>query len=149
MSDPFTRENVVAYARTLIGTPYHDGAALPGVGCDCIGVERCIVRHFGRPEADRFDRDIRFKGYSRFPNKRLLLEGCADYFDPVAIEDGLLGDIALASVEIEPQHFALLSSLEPPRVIHAYIQVGRVVENIVDASWRSHVLRMYRFRGIE
>jgi hypothetical protein len=150
MSEPFTRENVVAYARaTLIGTPFHDQAAIPGVGCDCLGIARCIGRHFGRPEADAFDNDVRFKGYSRYPNKRQLLEGCESYFDPVNIADGLPGDMVLASVEIEPQHFALLSSLDPPRVIHAYLQVGRVVENIINDDWRAHVLRMFSFRGIE
>src|SRR5438105_4700944 len=123
----FTREAVVDYARTLIGTPYHDQAALPGVGCDCIGVMRCVAHHFGRPEAVAFDNDARFKGYTRSPNKRLLLTACEAYFDPVPIADGLPGDIALARVKVEPQHFALLSSLDPPRVIHAYIQAGRVV----------------------
>lgn len=149
MSEPFTRENVVAFALTLIDTPFHDQAALPGIGCDCIGVARCVARHFNRPESVAFDNDIRFQGYSRYPDKRQLLEGCFSYFDPIPIAQGLPGDIALARVETEPQHFALLSSLNPTRIIHAYLQIGRVVQNIVNDDWRAHVLRMYRFRGIE
>lgn len=144
-----TGEDVVKEARTWIGCPFHDQASLKGVGCDCIGLIRGVGKALGIPEALAFEKDQRFFGYARHSVPRLLVLGCDTYFDPVPIADAGLGHIVLASVEVEPQHFAIISSLDPPRVIHSYIQVGRVVENVVNAKWRSHVLRVYRFRGVE
>lgn len=143
-----TGADIVAEARSWCGTKFHDQAALKGVGCDCIGLIRGVGKELGIPEADAFANDSRFAGYARLSVPRLMILGCDSYLDRISIADALPGDIALASVEIEPQHFAFISSLDPPRVIHAYIQAGRVVENIVDDFWRGHVLRMYRFRGI-
>lgn len=143
----FTRANVVAEARTLIGTPYMHQAALKGVGMDCIGVIRWIAQRFNRPESIRFESDPRFKGYGRPPSPRLLV-ATDEHLERIPLTDGLPGDIVLARIEVEPQHFALISELDPTRVIHSYAQVSMVTENIVDAAWKSRVLRMYRFPGI-
>jgi NlpC/P60 family putative phage cell wall peptidase len=34
----------LAAAREMLGTPYHLGASLPGVGCDCVGLIEHVVR---------------------------------------------------------------------------------------------------------
>ncbi len=143
-----TREMIVAEAREWVGTPFHDQAAIKGIGADCAGLIRGVGKKLGMPEAVAFETDQRFFGYARHSVPRLIVLGPETYLDRIPIADAGLGDVVLASVEVEPQHFAIISSLDPPRVIHSYIQVGRVVENIVNAKWRSHVLRVYRFRGV-
>jgi len=145
-----SRSDVVAEARQWLGTPYHHGASVKGAGCDCIGLIIGVARCLGMPEAAAFDQDIRYKGYSRPPNPRLLIQACDDYLDRVPIvSDALQGDIALGRIEIEPQHFGILSAIDPPYIIHAYSQIKRVTENRADARWQSKVLRIYRYRGIE
>ena len=38
-----TRDDVVAVARTWLGTPYHHQASLKGVGTDCLGLVRGVL----------------------------------------------------------------------------------------------------------
>jgi len=145
----WTRAQVVAEARSWIGTPYVHQGSVKGVGCDCIGLIIGVARCLGMPEATAFDQDIRYKGYSRPPNPRLLVEACDEYLDRVpVVSDALPGDIALGRIEIEPQHFGILSAVDPAYIIHAYSQIKRVTENRADERWRAKVLRIYRYRGV-
>lgn len=144
-----THAQVVAEARDWIGTPYIHQASLKHVGADCIGLIIGVARCLGMPLATVFDRDVRFKGYGRPPNPRLLLQACDIYLDRIEIEQALPGDIALGRVEIDPQHFGILSSIDPLYIIHSYTQVGKVTENGVNEKMQKYVLRMYRYKGIE
>lgn len=145
-----TRAEIVAAARSQIGISYHHQAAVKDVACDCIGLILIVASICGMPEAEAFAQDVRFKGYGRPPNPRLLVEACDAYLDRVAVvADALPGDIALGRVEVEPQHFGILSSIDPPYIVHAYSQIKRVTENRADDRWQSKVLRVYRYRGVE
>jgi NlpC/P60 family putative phage cell wall peptidase len=48
-----TREQIVASARSWLGTPYHHQASVRGVGCDCLGLIRGLWRELlgAEPEA--------------------------------------------------------------------------------------------------
>jgi len=144
-----TRAEIVAEARSWTGTPEMHQASLKGVACDCIGLIRGVARALGMPEAAAFDADVRYRGYGRPPNPRLLLAACDAYLDRVPPARALPGDIALGRVEKEPQHFGIISSLDPLYMIHAHASVGRVTENRIDGNWRGRLLRVYRFRGLE
>ncbi len=37
-----TRDDIIAEARSWIGTPYRHQASLKGVGCDCLGLVRGV-----------------------------------------------------------------------------------------------------------
>jgi len=144
-----TRAEIVAAARSQLGIRVQHQAALKDVAADCIGMLLIVAQICDMPQVLAFMQDIRFKGYSRPPNPRLLIAACDAYLDRIIPTQALPGDITLGRIEKEPQHFGLLSSIDPPRIIHAYEQVGRVTENIVDANWRAKMVRMYRFRGID
>lgn len=146
-----TRAEIVAEARdwVRVRTPVQHQGRLKGIGADCIGVPLGIALGFGLPGATEFINDIRFKGYSRPPNPRLLLAACEDYLDRVPIEEALPGDIPICRIGSDPQHFAIITSLDPIYIVHAYQQVGRVVENRVDERMQQLVVRMYRYRGLE
>lgn len=45
MTFPLTRTDIVAEARSWIGTPYRHQASLKGVGCDCLGLVRGVWRN--------------------------------------------------------------------------------------------------------
>lgn len=145
-----TRSEFIAAARSQLGVAYQHGASLKDVACDCIGLLLIACDICGRTEGKEFRNDIRFKGYGRPPNARLLIQACDAYLDRIPSKsDALPGDIVLGRVEIEPQHFGILTGIYPPYVIHAYGQLNKVAENRADERWQSKMLRVYRLRGIE
>lgn len=143
-----TRAEIVAAARSQVGVRTQHQAAVKDVACDCIGLLLIVAGMLGMSEVTAFKRDLRFNAYSRPPNPRLMVAACDAYLDRIIPSQALPGDIALGRVEKEPQHFGIISSIDPAYMIHAYSQVGRVTENRIDDNWRAKVLRMYRFRGI-
>jgi NlpC/P60 family putative phage cell wall peptidase len=139
------RAQIIAEAREWLGTPWKHQASLKGVGCDCIGLIRGVARAVGLDDPFTSGSARRYFGYGRIPDPSLLLDACRDYLDPGR---GELGDILVLRFEREPQHFAIVSCLKPRRMIHAYAQARKAVENGIDHVWLSRVVRTYSFRGI-
>jgi len=142
-----TALQVVEAARRWVGTRWRHQGAERGVGTDCVGLLVGVAYELGlgdaRPEARAQD----FNGYGRAPDPALLLRAAELYLDQA---DGLtLGGVLLMRFRSAPQHFAIVSQLDPlPYIVHAYAQARRVVENRVDDVWRGRIVRHYRFRGV-
>ena len=143
-----TRAQVVAEARTWIGTRWHHQASIKGVGSDCIGLVAGVARTLGIVGGDEFAVDPAVRGYGREPDPDMLLAACARYLEPVHLPEVQLGDILLLRFSSEPQHFALISQRNPDYMLHAYAQARRIVENRIDAVWRSRIVRAYSYRGV-
>lgn len=143
------RADLIAEARTWLGTPWIHQASLKGVGSDCIGLVLGVAMACGVPNAAAFKADPRFQGYGRQPDPRMLLKACAEYFDPVDPAQAQVGDVLLIRYAEEPMHFALVTSLDPPYMIHALGSLGRVAEHGLDAVWRSRVMRAFAYKGVE
>lgn len=137
-----TRADIVAEARTWLGTRWQHQASQRGIGSDCIGLVVGVGRELGIPEAYAFAQDLEVKGYGREPDPRMLLAACSRYLDPC--RNPVPGDILLFRFKTEPQHFALISA--PDYMIHAFANARRVVENRIDDAWR--IVRAYSYRGI-
>jgi len=141
------RGAIVAEARTWMGTPFHHGQALKGVGCDCIGLVVGVASALGVAEVPAWLADARFRGYARQPEPKRLLAACSEYLDELPLECVQLGDILQYTFAKEPMHFAIVSRTEPRYVIHGYQRAGAVVENGATATfWR--LMRAYSFRGV-
>ncbi len=143
-----TGATIVAVGRTWINTRYHHGASLKGVGCDCIGVIRGVAREAGLHDPFEDGEALKYAGYGRIPNPVLLMEACDAFMDRVPWATRRLGDVPVFRFAEEPQHFGILSALDPDYVIHAYAQVRKVVENRIDELWASRVVALYRLRGV-
>jgi NlpC/P60 family putative phage cell wall peptidase len=143
-----TRAQVVAEARSWVGTRWHHQAARKGIGSDCVGLVAGVARELGLYGADEFAADPAVRGYGREPDPPMLLSACARYLEPVHLPELQAGDILLLRFASEPQHFALVSSTNPDYMIHAYAQARKIVENRIDAVWRSRIVRAYSYRGI-
>ena len=142
--------DVVAEARNWVGTPWRHQGRLIGVGTDCLGLVGGIAVRLGLVPSDRWTTDPVFAGYGRVPVPEQLLGGCANYLDVVRKQETNLGDVLVMSFSKEkhPQHFAIVSRLEPMMyIIHAYAQRRMVVESQA-ALPKSSILRTYRFRGV-
>jgi len=142
-----TGADVVATARGWMGVRFaHQGATR--IGCDCIGLVAGVAVDLGIPEGRAFLLAGEFKGYGREPDPQMLLRACGQFLNRIALAQAGLGDILLLKFAREPQHFAIVSSLAPLRIIHTYALARRVTENSVDAVWRERIVGAFRYRGL-
>lgn len=142
------RADIVATARLLLGTPFRHMARLPGVGIDCLNVIGHVGMTVGVEGAQAWLDDADLQTYGRTPRPDVLLQKCDQYLDRIALQAAGLGDILLMAFNVFPQHFAIVSRVDPLYVIHAYPTVGRVVENGAKVAG-AKIIRAYRFRGVE
>jgi NlpC/P60 family putative phage cell wall peptidase len=137
---------IVAEARDWLGTRWLHQASVKGVGTDCIGLVGGVGLRLRVPEALTWAADQRCRGYGRAPDPKVLLTACDAYLDPIPVDAVALGDILVMRFEKDPQHFAIVSRLDPLYIIHAHAQARKVVEHRVDDTWRARIVRAYRFR---
>lgn len=133
---------LVEIARSYLGTPFHHQGRLPGVGLDCAGVVVCAARELGIAVND-------VQGYGRIPSNGLFPAAVEGHCDK--IPQGMVqpGDLMMFAFRAEPQHIAVVSQVAPTMLIHAYSDVGRVVENRLDDAWQKRLRGCYRLRGVE
>lgn len=145
-----TRADVVRVAREWMNPPtrWQHQAMLKGVATDCIGLIAGVAYELGIVDARPEVRPQEFNGYSPSPDPRLLKRACDAYLDEIAITSANIGDILLMRFDVEPQHFAIITQIEPMYIVHAYRQARKVTEHRVDEIWAARIVRAYRFRGI-
>lgn len=141
------RADIVAEARSWIGTRYRHQGRRKGVGVDCIGLVGGVALACGVPNAAAWLDDPDMHNYARTPDPTMLRRACAEFFDPVPVPAAREGDVLLFALERQPRHFALL--VAPNRVVHAYalIAARRVVEQSLPIA-RAQTLAAYRFKGV-
>ena len=127
---------LIEEARTWIGVPYmHEGRSRTGV--DCYGLLIVLAEKFC------IDAPIE-KGYGLRPSGRHMRLQLERYADPIERSALGIGDILHIKWAIEPQHLAIVSNVDPLRIIHADALVGRVVEHGVTDFWRHKIRGCYR-----
>ena len=114
-------ERVVAEAYAWCGTKFVWQGSVKGQGCDCKGLIWGVARELGLPEAETFHAKVADYG-KRVPVK-LLKEGMAAVFDPVAWDDRQPGDVMLMRYRSIPMHLGVYAGTRAgaERVIHAQI----------------------------
>ncbi len=138
---PFTREDVIAEARTWLGTPWHHQAAVKGAGCDCIGFVRGVAEAFVGPVPIALDYTPTWHLYRAEPRMYLGFKERCEEIDP---DDALPGDILLFGAGKGPAHHCAF--LAPgDGLIHCYQEAGRVVEHGFSPTWRPRVRHAFRF----
>jgi cell wall-associated NlpC family hydrolase len=142
-----TGADVVAEARTWLGTRWMHQGRKKGVGVDCIGLVGGVALALGLTGAQEWAADAELHAYGRTPMPPQLLGGCDRFMDRIKITDAAPGDVLVMAFGIAPQHFAIVSRIDPMYLIHAYAQVRKVVENGA-AIAGARILRAYRFRGL-
>ncbi len=149
-----TRAQIIAEARTWIGTPFHHQARLKGPrgGVDCVGLLVGTAGAVGIELEDASD-------YNRRPEANRLLEELRarpqlEEIDPATAR---AGDMLIfwAAAEGIGQHVAFKTDLG---IIHAYAvggrgrvnrDPGRVVEVGLDDVWGKRIVAAFRFRDLE
>lgn len=141
-----TRAAIVAEARSWVGTRYQHQGRLKGIGVDCVGLIGGVAIAAGVAEGAQWAQDRALAGYGRIPDPKVLLGGCERYLD--RIERWQVGDVLVLSVTRDPCHFAIVSALDPPYIVHAYARSRKVVEARLDETWAGRVRGAYAFRGV-
>jgi NlpC/P60 family putative phage cell wall peptidase len=112
------REQIVAEARSWIGTPYAHQASLKGVGCDCLGLVRGVWRaHYGEePElTPAYSSD-----WAEATGEEKLAAAARRHLIEIATDKAEPGDLLLFRwrPHLPAKHAAILSA--PDRMIHAH-----------------------------
>ncbi len=142
---PITSFDIVAEARSWIGTPYRHQASLKGVGCDCLGLVRGVWRALYGDEPERAP------GYSpdwaEATLRETLAEAAARHLVPVARDEMQPGDVLMFRwrAGLPAKHAAILS--EDALMIHAHD--GAAVTEVAFAPWwRRRLAYVFRFPGV-
>ena len=145
-----TRTQVIAEARSWMGTRFHHQARVKGVGVDCINLVIAVATELQLIAPDFvWESYPEYQGYGLSPNEPLLLAGCERFLVRISLKEVRPADILILKFATEAQHFALVTQTEPTYIIHAYAQVRRVTEHGFDALWQSRLVACYRFKNLE
>lgn len=140
--------NIVAQARTWLGTPFHHQARLKGKGCDCLGLIVGVVDELGLEDRNgmklaAYDEVT----YSKEPDGAYLIQKLTGLLEEVPIAEARAGDLALFKVRENPQHLAILSDYEGALgMIHSFAPSRRVVEHRLDDEWKSKIIKVFRWQ---
>ncbi len=139
-------DDVVALARSWIGTPYVHQASLQGVGADCLGLIRGIWRSLYGEEPETpppYTAD-----WGECSGREILIEGSrrnlvtCDRSDPVLPGDVLLFRMRPGAIA---KHMGILAEVGVScSFIHAYSGHG-VVESPLSAPWQARIVGRFRF----
>lgn len=140
------RDQIVAEARTWVGTPYQDQSSLKGVACDCIGLVLGDLQQLGVIAPDWWQRDgAAYAGYAPAGQRGPITEALRTYLREIPVAEAQAGDIVHMSFGDSLQHLAILVPYRHGglAIVHALSTVGRVVEHRLDAFWRRAIQGAY------
>jgi cell wall-associated NlpC family hydrolase len=129
MSELEQRAAVVSAARSFIGTRYHSNGMIKGVGVDCATLLAMAFTEAGvRPPIQVGDYSSQWHLHSDDPlyEKAIVAQG-GHQLEPDACQPG---DIVLYFQGKQFAHGAIVSEVNPLRIIHAYAPSRCVVEGV-------------------
>lgn len=134
-----TPDEIIAAARTMLGTPFHHQGRLVGVGLDCAGTAIELIKMIGMDPIDRTD-------YGTDPANNELIKQIDKQGYAERVYDMKPADVLVIRFLLEPQHLAIFTGRS---IIHAYQPVGKVCEQEFSEYWRERVVRIYRLKGVK
>jgi cell wall-associated NlpC family hydrolase len=138
------RAEIVAEARTWIGTPWQHQARLKGVAVDCVGLVIGTLRNLGL-KSQCFD----IAGYPRVPDGSMLALADA-HLRRIARADIKPGDVLAFAISRDPQHMGIVGDYRHGglSVIHANSKAGRVVETRLMLAGNFKLRAAYSVPGV-
>lgn len=136
------RSEIVAEARSWIGTPYHHQASVKGVGCDCLGLVRGVWRAVYGAEPEPVP------GYTsdwgEISGEETMISAARRHLSEISVGEALPGDVLVFRIRRGrmAKHAGLLSA--PGRFIHAQ-EGGPVSEVPFSDWWRARLAAVFRF----
>lgn len=126
-----TRAQIVAEAKSWLGTPYQHQASLKGRGCDCLGLVRGVwtALYGAEPEVP----PAYSQSWAEAGGRETLAAAAARHMHPVPLDAVQPGDVLLFRwrAHLPAKHAAILSSNE--LMIHAHDR--RAVSEVPLSPW--------------
>jgi NlpC/P60 family putative phage cell wall peptidase len=140
-----TRDDIVAAARSWIGTPYAHQASAKGVGADCLGLIRGVWREVIGPEPEGVPSYTPTWDARR--GREPLAEAARRHFLEIYPHAARPGDVVLIRIVQggQARHAVILSTEE--RIVHAY-EGHSVIEQDYTYGWRRRAAYAFRFPGV-
>lgn len=134
------RAQLVAEARSWVGTPFAHQGRRKRVGVDCVGLVIGLAHAFG---ISNFD----VRNYPRFPNPQMMRALLDEHMDRISFKSVLPADVIHLRPRASAQHLAVVTDTEPVTIVHAYSRgsVSRCLEEPL-GEWVNRVDGCYRFR---
>ena len=139
------RDDVVALARTWVGTPYRHQASVKGAGADCLGLVRGLWRTLYGEEPETppaYSRD-----WSETSGEEILWSGASRHLEEVSTGDLAPGDVILFRMRdgLVAKHLGVVADIGAhPTFVHAYARHG-VVESSLSLPWQRRIVAAFRF----
>lgn len=130
MTHEAERAAILATARTWIGTPFHGGASIKGVGVDCAQFVRAVAIESGAREID--ETGAYSDQWFMHRSGEQLINFAKRYTVEIAEADALPGDLVVYKIGRAFAHMAILTG--SATIIHAHKQVGCVCEALIESS---------------
>jgi hypothetical protein len=147
------RSEIVATARSYIGTPYHHMERQPGIALDCAGLPICIMRQFNLRGADgSVGPDYGVQPYSPLPDGKTLKEICDRLGVPIRQSEMVEGDVVLIATHMRPTHIGIVAThpiYKKPSIVHASATQRKVAEQLLVFNRVLIFVGAYRFVGVE
>ncbi len=144
-STVISRTAYVAAARSLIGVKFRHQGRDPVTGLDCLGLAEYAAYLCGAMQPNEFSR-----GYTRWPDGRVLSAGLAARLVPLELTEVQPGDLYQLRFKRNPVHVAIAACAPDgtPTMIHAlYTESGandRVIEETL-MRWHACFVGAYRW----
>lgn len=133
-----TRAKFLHLARQWVGTVYHHGQAVKGLGCDCGGLVFGVAK-----EAGFVPKDAAYENVPRAIPDNYLRQTLRRYgMRSVPYYDRKPADVLVLEVLGREQHLGICCG---ETFLHVMMD-GRVVETPLDDRWLGRIRSVYRFR---
>lgn len=146
-----TADDIVSSARKYMGLRFqHQGRGIYEQGIDCAGLIVRTADDLGLPWADNP------ASYGQWPDREQIIEVLRmsmDEQDELEVFVGCVAVFCVPGFAVEgrqPQHLAIVSSVEPFHIIHAYgaTSFRKVVEHSAPKKWDMNITHIFKFRGV-
>lgn len=146
IAKPVTRADIIRAARAWIGTPYHHQASVRGVGADCLGLVRGILRELAGAEPaapPAYSRD-----WAEASGDEAMLRGARLHLREIAPAEQRPGDVLVFRLRagLVAKHAAILAT--PQTMVHA-VEGAAVCEVPYAAWWRRRIAGVFCFRELD
>ncbi len=140
----YSRAEIIATARSWIGTPYLHQANVKGVGCDCLGLVRGVYRAL-----EGFDPEVPpayTRDWAETTGTETLLTAATRHLTPVPVISARPGDVVVFRYRshIPAKHCGIL--VTPETFVHAS-EGSHASEVALQHWWRRRIAGAFAFPG--
>lgn len=140
-----SQQEIVAEARTWLGTPYRHQASLKGVGCDCLGLVCGVWRGLIGDEPERAPPYA--SDWAEAASGEPLAEAAARHLITLDLNAFRAGDVLLFRwrASLPAKHAAIVTATD--LMVHAH-DGAAVAEVALAPWWRRRLAYAFRFPGV-